>query len=379
MGKSKHVLFFLVLTATLSSALGAAWTTKKLTNAAAESYSSAIAVSGANVYVAWYGNAPGNFEVYFRRSTDNGATWQATKRLTYTDGQSGPPDIAANGANVYVTWNDNTPGNAEVYFKRSADNGATWEPSQRLTNNSGHSNYPRIAFSGANLYLAWTDNTAGHANVYFRKSIDGGATWQSAKQLTNKSVDVGGADIVSYGSNIYIVWCDDSSGNREIYFKKSTDKGASWQTQKRLTNNSGDSHDVAIAVDDLTGSDLYVVWEDDTAGNWEVYFMKSTDKGATWETCKNLTHNSGDSNCPSIAVRGANVYVTWYDITPGTTEIYVKKSADSGSTWQSSKRITNNVGASNNPVIALSASNQYVTFHDYTPGNYEIFVKYAPL
>ncbi len=68
--------------------------------------------------------------------------------------------------------------------------------------------------------------------------------------------------------------------------------GDTWTTNKRLTNNAGASFYPAIAVD---GSNIYVVWEDDTPGNPEIYFKKSDDGGATWTTNKRLTNNAGDS------------------------------------------------------------------------------------
>ncbi len=40
---------------------------------------------------------------------------------------------------------------------------------------------------------------------------------------------------------------------------------------QRLTNNAGDSLSPAIAVD---GSNIYVVWQDDTRGDPEIYFKK---------------------------------------------------------------------------------------------------------
>jgi len=379
MKKLQKISLSLILLTIFSLALGAAWTSKRLSNNTGSSYNPAIAVDGANVYVAWHDSTPGSAEIYFRKSTDNGSTWPAAKRITFTSGFSGCPDIAANGSTVYIVYQDDTAGNSDIYFRKSTDGGATWEAAKNVTDNWWESYNAKIAISGSNIFVVWQDNTPGNYEIYFKKSTDAGVTWQSQKRLTNNSGASLDPDIVSYDANLYVVWHDDSSGDKEICFRRSLDGGDNWQSQKQLTSNAGLSEYAAIAVGGSLGSDLYVVWQDSTPGKFDIHFRKSTDKGATWETCKNLTHNSGDSNCPSIAVRGANVYVTWYDITPGTTEIYVKKSADSGSTWQSSKRITNNVGASNNPVIALSASNQYVTFHDYTPGNYEIFVKYAPL
>jgi hypothetical protein len=55
------------------------------------------------------------------------ADWSAEKQLTWTAGDSLYPAIATDSKNgIHVVWNDNTPGHFEVYYKKSADGGATW-------------------------------------------------------------------------------------------------------------------------------------------------------------------------------------------------------------------------------------------------------------
>jgi len=58
------------------------------------------------------------------------ADWTPAKRLTWTSGTSSVPAVAtdSNGA-VHIVWEDHTPGNSEIYYKRSPD-GA--QPGPRL-------------------------------------------------------------------------------------------------------------------------------------------------------------------------------------------------------------------------------------------------------
>jgi hypothetical protein len=44
-----------------------------------------------------------------------------------------------------------------------------------------------------------------------------------------------------------------------------------------LSNNAGDSADPAIAV---SGNNVYIVWEDNTPGNFEILLRKSVNWGA---------------------------------------------------------------------------------------------------
>jgi len=363
----------------LTMTLGAAWTTKRITSNTGDSARPSIVADGSKIYLVWYDGTPGNYEIFFIKSTSSGATWQTAKRLTNTTGESYNPEIAVSDANVYVVWQDDTLGTGNIYFRKSTDSGTTWQTAKRLTNNIGDCWSPSIAASGSNVYVVWQDDAPGNEEIYFRKSTDGGATWQSKMRLTNNTGVSLIPEIIVNGSNVYVVWYDNTfGGNYDVYLRKSTDYGVTWQTQKRLTNNIGDSSIPNIA---FSGSNVYVVWCDATPGNYEIYLRKSKDGGATWQTAKRLTNNTGGSYSPVIAASGTNVYLVWYDYTEystGFTEIYFRKSTDDGATWQTTENLTNNTGWSYDPVLAVNSSNVYVFWSDLTPGNYEIYLKYAP-
>jgi hypothetical protein len=85
-----------------------------------------ITASGDNVYVTWWDNKTGNWEVFFAKSTDNGETFDDTINLSNANGRSEDASIAASGDNVYVTWWDNKTGTREPFFRGSTDSGETF-------------------------------------------------------------------------------------------------------------------------------------------------------------------------------------------------------------------------------------------------------------
>jgi hypothetical protein len=94
-------------------------------------------------------------------------------------------------------------------------------------------------------------------------------------------------------------------------------------TFKRLTWNSGGSWLPDIAVD--LNEHIHLVWQDHSPGNWEIFYKKNTDGGTTWST-ERLTWNSGWSRDPTIAVdSNPHIYVVWHDDSPGNYEIFYKK------------------------------------------------------
>jgi len=86
----------------------------------------------------------------------------------------------------------------------------------------------------------------------------------------------------------------------------------------------------------------------------------------------------GNSYAPDVAVSGAKVYVVWDDDQSGNFEIYFRKSTDGSNTWQTATKITNSSGSSLNPRIAVNASQVFVVYEDDTPGNKEIYIRYSP-
>ena len=234
----------------------------------------AIAVdSFGYLHVVWEDTTPGNNEIYYKQSTDGGASWSTNKRLTWTSGSSREPAIAAYGYGIlHVIWQDLTTGDYEIYHKVSIAAGAAWSTSKRLTWTPGYSRLPAIAVdSSGNLHMVYQDDTPGNPEIYYKQTTDNGATWSTGKMLSPRGIyplwDESRCPAIAVDSfgYLHVVWEDNTPGNNEIYYKQSTDTGATWSTNKRLTWTAGDSESPAIAVD--SSDNLHLVWHDFTPGN----------------------------------------------------------------------------------------------------------------
>jgi hypothetical protein len=100
----------------------------RLTNNPASSQTSynnawCVAADGDFVHTVWYDYRDGNFEIYYKRSTDGGESWQADTRLTSDTAVSCNPTISVSGMVVHVVWNDLRDGYSEIYYKHSTDEG----------------------------------------------------------------------------------------------------------------------------------------------------------------------------------------------------------------------------------------------------------------
>jgi hypothetical protein len=153
-----------------------------------------------NVYVAW---DDGN-NLAFARTTDQGATWrgvgsQPAGSVLATDSFS-PAIAVANDGAVYIFWIVGV--GSTIKFVKSVDGGNSFSAPQvavtGLTNlwsalpmSGGFPKFPGTKFrvltlpaactgSARNVVVAWADYREGVSRIYYRRSSDGGATWVGA-------------------------------------------------------------------------------------------------------------------------------------------------------------------------------------------------------
>jgi hypothetical protein len=309
-----------------STDAGVSWSADtRLTNNSANSELPSVAVSGSVVHVVWYDNRDeiNNYEIYYKRSTDTGVSWGADTRLTNSIGWSGHPSVSVSGSVVHVVWHDYRDGNYEIYYKRSTDAGVSWGADTRLTNNTTMSELPTVTASGSIVDVLWQDNRDGNYEIYYKRSTDAGVSWGADTRLTNNSASSYNPSVAVSGSVVHVIWTDNRDVSYEIYYKRSTDAGVTWGADTRLTNNPYASVSPSVAV---SGSVVHVVWDDRRDGsNGEIYYKRSTNEGVSWGADTRLTNNTAESWYPSIAVSGSVVHVIWRDYRDGNFEIYYKR------------------------------------------------------
>lgn len=97
-----------------------------------------VAISGENVYVAWWTNktANKNEEIMFRASTDGGATFGDKINLSNTtNADSWRAEIDSDADSVVVTWWKENQTSDTPVMRVSTDNGVTFGPMLMLATN----------------------------------------------------------------------------------------------------------------------------------------------------------------------------------------------------------------------------------------------------
>jgi hypothetical protein len=97
-----------------------------------------MVVSGDNVYIVWWTNTTGNWEVMFRASDDHGSSFGDMINLSNSsETDSMNANIVAEGYRVFVSWWENslTNGTGHAVMRLSEDNGVTFGPINELSTN----------------------------------------------------------------------------------------------------------------------------------------------------------------------------------------------------------------------------------------------------
>jgi hypothetical protein len=371
MKKSSLIYFCLLF---FTTCLFSQWQTEiRLTNAPGPSSHPEITSSGNFIHLIWTDHRVLPSQVFYKRSVDQGITWSTDFQLTNVPyGGTSFMSLSSTASNVYAAWFDyRDTTNTEIYFKRSTDNGVTWAPELRITNNPHISKDPKLASSGSIVHLIWIDRGVSPFEMFYRRSTDGGQTFGTASQPT--LLPVMEISMACSGSNVHLCWVLDSNN---LSYKRSTDGGVTWGSDIQLTNNPAIASAPSITA---SGNDIHIVWQDYRDARHEIYYKRSTNNGLTWSADTKLTSELFGSRNPKIYSSGNMVHVVYFSGEPNS-EIFYKRSANSGVAWENSVQVSASLTAALWPAITASGTRVHVVWADSRHGssNPEIYYNFNP-
>jgi len=171
--------------------------------------------------------------------------------------QGSQPAVARDGT-VYVAWldtldDDSMRGLGEIHVSKSIDGGKTWsrpvraavfnEVSFRPRNSpfrNWGSSFPQVAIGpGGEVYIVFAgrpaDKPLDDGDVYFVRSLDGGATWSQPRRINDDEttrLQFFPSIAVDEAGIIHVMWGDMRDDPVEtkyhIYYTQSRDRGETW-------------------------------------------------------------------------------------------------------------------------------------------------------
>jgi hypothetical protein len=352
-----------------------------LTNNPLDSVYGQVAAWNNHVYVVWQDSMPSdnrNYDIFIKNSVDNGNTFGLPINLSNNSGFSEHPQVTVYGNNVYAIWADNTSGNREVFFTRSIDNGASFDTIKNLSNNTSDSLNQEIAVFGNNVYVVWLDqDEEGRTNILLRASADGGATFGRTVNISSNANDETFPKVAAYESNVYVAWnmIDDEEleerGSNGLFFVRSSDGGNTFDNIMKLNPDNDFGEPQVAAVNDT----VYVVSGGlHSAEVNGLFSIKSTDGGKSFSEPEMIDANGIFVNPLNVEVATASdaqfSYVAGQVFVSGNEEILLLEMTGNNSTRV--LNLSNNPKVSECPSVAIAGDNIYVVWEDLTPGNHEI-------
>lgn len=283
---------------------GATWTEHRLTSSLGVAGDPCVVFDAdGNLYYSHLSYPQGGSwldRIVVQKSTDDGLTWTDGVGIGHNPPKDQDKEIMAVDHtqspyrnNIYIAWTEfDTYGSSSpadstrILFSRSTDQGLSWESPVRISDRGGNCHDGDDTVEGATpavgpdgeVYMAW----AGHEQIYFDRSFDGGVTFGEDKIVTDQPggwafpvpgiyrcngmpITVCDRSNSPFRGRVYVVFSDQRHGalDTDIWVCHSDDHGITWYGPRRVNVDSGMTHQFFpwATVDPVTGT-LAIVYYD---------------------------------------------------------------------------------------------------------------------
>ncbi len=242
-------------------------------------------------------------------------------------GQSKNPSIAVDSrGTVHLVWNDDTPGNEEIYYAYKPENG-NWSTPVNISNNYGASRSPCIQVDkNDKIHIVWQDDSPSGVlwkifHIY--KSTD--SLWSVPETITAMGVSLIPVLAVDNNLGLHLFWMEGISSDDCRYHYAYKPNGGQWNIQYLFTTSISSYE---MKVDNIDG--VHIVLDPYA----ETYYIEKTPNGV-WSDTTRISHSPTDwqlSVSPSIAIdNDLSVHVAWAENDTALYGVaYVKKTSQGG-------------------------------------------------
>jgi hypothetical protein len=208
---------------------------------------------------------------------------------------------------------------------------------------------------GTRVFAAWIDMRTGNGDVYFWESADRGLTFSPPQNLSNSHARASDVRVRKSQANVYVVWVEDG-----IRLRTSHDFGATFGPVQVLSDRGSDPH--VVAAD----KNVYVTWTR-SEKNGDLFFRASHDFGDSFAPALELNAQARGGDL-DLAAEGLNVYAVWDD----GSQVFFRRSTDEGRSFAPTQVLDEGTDASEDARLATNGLGVSVVWREGTGCHSEI-------
>jgi len=246
---------------------GATWSTPvDLSEASRNSTTPQIAIADDGTRtVVWRRSTGGNQFIQSSSSTDGGATWSVPVDLSATGQDSDTPQISAAPDNsLTAVWERSDGSNIIVQASTSSDGGATWSSAVNLSAAGGDAEQAHVSIAPDGLRtVVWQRDNGAERIIQVSTSVDDGLTWSPPTDVSAAGGDARQPQLsVAPDNTLIAIWARNNGSDRVLQASHSVDQGATWSAATDISVAGGNVARPQIAA--AADSNFITVWDYDT-------------------------------------------------------------------------------------------------------------------
>ncbi|MDG6226223.1 MAG: hypothetical protein QCI82_12030 [Candidatus Thermoplasmatota archaeon] len=283
-----------------------------------------VAVYNDVVFVVWQDTRGGTWDIYSRTSYDGGATFAPEVQVDDTlrtpnplddvSDQIKPRAVFNEDGDLFVVWVDNRDGRNLIFMGVSDDMGKNFSSSVMIDESlQGVQNNPDIAIDGSEVYVVWQDTRDGTA-IYFTRTTDG-ENFDASQKVSDAPTTVRCQDptVSAGGGAVHVAWSDDRNYDLDVYVSSSYDGGSSFEASLKISRDpsTSDQFQPSLASND---THVYCVYTDMRYGSADIFMTISRDVGRNYEKefLLNAENSKYAQNTPRASINtDGNLSVVW--------------------------------------------------------------------
>jgi len=226
--------------------------------------------------------------------------------------------------------------------------GVTWSDETQLTTYGGWDTLPSITqMSDSRIWVVWQSRNT-HQDIYYKiYNLTTGLWTDDTPLITDVSHDTAPSIIQVENGTIWVFWSSNSTGNYNIFYITSSDNGDNWTDSFQLTADPGTDSNPSVAQ--AEDGKIWVVWQRQIDADQDIFYRIYN---GSWSDEMPLITGPSYDRLPSIAhMTDGRTWVAWHSFNRTGTEAFdIFYTVYNGSSWHETQ-LTNSSNIDVDPTV----------------------------